>query len=130
MLQTYCLSQTSKGIPVHCRIERRENFGGCRVVVERAGQALVSENCHERGEGTNAPPQLVGVTGLVCARGVMGSAQWRTMPLPEDVNWSRLVSSDPEGFARFWTAVGEFCGSKADAVSVGIVRFLSKGTIR
>ena len=125
-LSEYCLRQGSNQVAVLCQIERKADFGGCAVTVQPAPANLMAAGISD-GEYTNNLRRVVGVTGLVCSRGVLGAAHWRFTELPEERGWGAFTASDPATLQQMNQAIADFCGSKADVTSAGIVRFLAKG---
>ena len=125
-LSDYCLRQGSNQVGVLCQIERKSDFGGCTVSVQTAPANLMAAGIND-GEHTNNLRRVVGVTGLVCARGILGAARWRFTELPEKRGWGTFTASDPSTLRQMDQAIADFCNGKADAASAGVVRFLAKG---
>lgn len=125
-LSEYCLRQGSNQVAVLCQIDRQSDFGGCSVTVKAAPPDLMAEGINDSGQ-TNQLTHVVGVTGLVCAHGVLGAARWRFSEQPEKRGWGTFTASEPATYQHMDQAIADFCGSKADATSAGIVRFLAKG---
>ena len=115
-LAALCEARAKSNLPTLCLLSRKENFGGCEVLVN------ATDTMGEREKKV-----CVGYSGLVCDRGVIASAKWRTAPPPAETNWNTVLTSEPDQLRGFQRGTESLCKGTNTACAAGFVRFKTEG---
>jgi hypothetical protein len=123
-LRACCLEGVTKSKAYECRVDRAKGFGGCNLTIRTISSDEMTAGMRKAKESDRG---ISGISGLVAAEGLYGSARWRTAPKPKKLYWGMLRTSSPDQMYDFEVAVQGICDGSVPASSEGIVRFIAKG---